>query len=196
MLEWIIKRGGSTTARLTASRLLEEFGSLGAVLAAEPARLRRAVAGDDEAAREIAAFRKVMRHALREDVATRPVLGNWHALLDYLRSEMAFATVEQFRVLHLDVRNGLIVDDIVGIGTIDTAPVYVREIIRRALDVGTASLILAHNHPSGNPTASEADIMLTRHLISAARLFEISIHDHIIVSANSHISMRSGGIIQ
>lgn len=194
MLEWIIARSGSISPAATAVRLQDEFGSLAAVLFATPSRLKRAVGPDYAAAAEIGAFGTVFRHALRENVADRPILGNHAALVDHLRSEMGHSAVEEFRVLHLDVRNGLIGEE-VSVGSIDTAPVYVREVVRRALDVGAAALVIAHNHPTGNPRPSRDDIALTRNLITAARVFEIEVLDHLIITAGSYLSMRSEGLI-
>lgn len=195
MLAWIIARSASANPEVTAAALLAEFGSLAAVLAAEPSRLRTAVGEDRDALPAIDAFRSVMRHALEENVHARPILGNSPALLNHLRSQMAFDPSEQFRVLHLDTRYGLIVEDVVS-GTVDTAPVYIREVIRRALEVGAATLVFAHNHPSGNPIPSAADIALTRSLVHAAQLFGIRVHDHLIITVREHTSMRAEGLIQ
>lgn len=195
MVEWIIARAGSPTPRLTASALLREFGSLAAILAADPRRVLRATGGDAAAADEIAALKRVMRHALHERVAARPVIGNWRALLDHLRSAIGFGATEEFRVLHLDAHNGLICEDVAA-GSVDRAPVHVREVVRRALDIGTASLILAHNHPSGDPEPSSADIALTRQLVTATQVFGIAVHDHLILAAGAHVSMRQQGLLR
>jgi len=122
-------------------------------------------------------------------------LASWQALLDYLQADMAFLGIERVRVLHLNGRNMLIHDDHMGDGTIDSAAIYVREVIRRAMDLSSASVILVHNHPSGAPDPSKQDIAITRDLIQAARPLGISVLDHIIIGQGQHRSMRSMGLI-
>ena len=139
---------------------------------------------------QIAAFGRAVRYVNRERVAARPVVGTRDTLLAYLRAEIAFDTREQFRVLFLDTRNGLIRDEIASEGSVDESPVYVREVIRRGLDLGAAAIIVAHNHPSGDPTPSATDIAVTRHLVRAARMFAITVHDHIIIAPAAYVSMR------
>ena len=123
------------------------------------------------------------------------MLASWQALLDYLHADMAHLAIERVRALHLDGKNRLIRDDLVSEGTIDQAAVYVREIVRRAIDLGSASLILVHNHPSGDPSPSKADIALTREVIQAGRPLGIAVHDHVIVGANGNASLRALGLI-
>ena len=116
-------------------------------------------------------------------------------LLDYLRIDMGHDTIERFRVLHLNTRNMLIRDDVMSEGTIDQSTVHVREVIHRAMDLGSASIILVHNHPSGETSASRADIDITRAIIEAAKRMGIAVHDHLIIGANGHRSLRSEGLI-
>ena len=132
---------------------------------------------------------------LRNDVAARPVLGSWQALLDYLRADMAYLGVERVRVLHLNSRNMLIRDDHMGDGSIDQAAIYTREVIRRAIDLGSAALILVHNHPSGSPEPSRQDIEVTRQIIDAGKRLGISVHDHVIIAAQGHVSLRAKGLL-
>lgn len=178
-----------------AKELLRRFGGIGGLFAAEPAALM-GVDGMGETA--VAAIRIAQAAAirlLRAEVAERPVLANWQALLDYLRAEMAFRTTEHFRVLHLNTRNILIADETMSDGTVDETAVHVREVIRRAMDLGSAALILVHNHPSGDPQPSRADIELTRKLADAAKRLDIAIHDHIIIGTSGHASLRAMGLV-
>jgi DNA repair protein RadC len=123
------------------------------------------------------------------------MLANWQALLDYLRADMAHRGVELFRVLHLNTRNILIRDEIMNHGTVDQAPVHVREVIRRALELQSAAIILVHNHPSGDPSPSRADIEITRRIVEAGKPLNIAVHDHLIIGANGHASLRAQGLI-
>lgn len=132
---------------------------------------------------------------LKAEVQDRPVLSSWQALLDYLRADMAHRAVERVRVLHLNSKNMLIRDELAAEGSIDQAAVHVREVIRRALDLGSAALILVHNHPSGDPQPSRQDIALTQEIAQAGKPLGIVIHDHVVVSARGHVSMRSLGLI-
>lgn len=145
--------------------------------------------------RAIAQFSAAMQHVLAETVHSRPVLANWEALLGYVGVELGYEPVEQVRVLHLNTRNTLIVDDLVARGSIDQCPVFPREVVGRALQVGSAALILVHNHPGGDPCASAADIAVTRCLKQSLSVFGISLHDHLIVARARHYSMRTAGLL-
>jgi DNA repair protein RadC len=125
----------------------------------------------------------------------RPVLSNWDRLLDYCYSTMAFETREHFRILFMSKKNHLLADEIQGPGTVDHTPAYPREVVKRALEIGATALILVHNHPSGDPRPSQADIDMTRMIMQAAQPFSITIHDHIIVSRNGTLSMKSEGLM-
>ena len=178
-----------------AKELLREFGGIGGLLAADADSLRR-VDGVGEAA--VAAVKIVQAAAIRmirAQVAERPVLANWRALLDYLHADMAHGPVERFRVLHLNTRNMLIRDEVMSRGTVDQAAVHVREVIRRAIDLGSAAIILVHNHPSGDPAPSRADIEITRTIAEAGKRLGISVHDHLIVGTTGHVSLRAQGLI-
>ena len=178
-----------------AKQLLAEFGGIGGLLTADAEALKR-VSGMGETS--VAAIKIAQASALRlvkSQVANQPVLASWQALLDYLRADMAHMTVERVRVLHLNSRNMLIRDENMGDGSVDQAAIYVREVIRRAIDLGSASLILVHNHPSGDPAPSQQDILITRNVIEAGKKLGIAVHDHIIIGRQGHSSMRAMGLI-
>ena len=178
-----------------AKALLAEFGSLGAVLAAEPSRLAAFERVSERTLALFRALRETSRRVLREDLADRPVISSWSALLDYCRASLAHERTERFRVLYLDRKNKLIADDLQQRGTVDHAPVYAREVIKRALDLGATALILVHNHPSGDPTPSRADIEMTREVKDAAEKLGIAVHDHVIVGKAGTASMKALGVI-
>lgn len=178
-----------------AKRLIEAFGGFGAVLSADGEALAR-VGGLGEGA--VAAIKIVQASALRllqREVLDRPVLTNWQALLDYLQADMGHLSAERVRVLHLNTRNHLMRDELVSEGSVNEAAIYVREVIRRAIDLGSAGLIIVHNHPSGDPTPSRQDIAITRELIAAARPLGIAVHDHVIIGRSGSSSMRAEGLI-
>ncbi len=125
----------------------------------------------------------------------KPVLGSWQALIDYLTIDMAHLTVERVRVLYLNAQNLLIHDEHVGDGSINEAAIHPREVIRRALDLGSTAIILVHNHPSGSPQPSRADIDITNRIAEAGRLLGIVVHDHIIIGREGHVSLRMKGLI-
>ncbi len=177
-----------------ARRLLTEFGGLGGLLGADPESLARNGLSEGVIAALKIAEASALR-LLRSKVATAPVLSSWQALIDYLRADMAHRKIERVRVLHLNSSNQLIRDEMVSEGSIDQSAVYVREVIRRAIDLGSASLILVHNHPSGDPKPSRQDIAMTRNVVEAARHFGIAVHDHVIIGATSHSSLRSMGLL-
>jgi DNA repair protein RadC len=177
-----------------ARTLLKEFGSLGALFDADPAALARAGLSEGAAAAIKIARASALR-LLRSEAARRPLLTNWQALADYLHADMAHRAIEAVRVLHLNTKNMLIRDELVAEGSIDQAPVYVREIVRRALDLGSAAIILVHNHPSGDPSPSRQDIALTRQIIDAGSTLGVSVHDHVIIGAKGHASLRALGLI-
>ncbi len=178
-----------------AKALLREFGGIGGLLAADAAALERI---KDVGETSIAALKIVQATALRllrNDLNERDVLSNWQAVLDYLRADMAHHPIERVRVLHLNSRNVLIRDELVSEGTVAEAAVHVREVIRRAIDLGSAAIILVHNHPSGDPQPSRADIDLTRKTIDAAKQFDIAVHDHVVIGTEGHASLRAMGLM-
>lgn len=178
-----------------AKALLREFGGIGAALAANPAELRRIKGLGDRGIAALKIAHAAAIRLVRARAAEQPVLSNWQALADYLHADMAHDAVERFRVLHLNTRNMLVRDEVMSRGTIDEAAVHVREVIKRALDIGSAALILVHNHPSGDPSPSQADIRITRAIVDAGRPLNIQVHDHIIVGRTGQTSLRAKGVI-
>ncbi|KTF69563.1 RadC family protein [Sphingomonas sp. HT-1] len=178
-----------------AKALLAEFGGIAGLLTADAEAIARVKGMKDT---NIAALKAVHAAALRllqARVREQPVLANWQALLDYLRADMAPHTIERFRVLHLNTRNMLVRDELMNEGSVDEAPVYVREVIRRALHLGSAALILVHNHPSGDPSPSRADIDITRRIAEAGKPLGILVHDHVVIGSEGHVSLRAKGLI-
>lgn len=178
-----------------AKRLLARFGSLGAVLGASPAALRT-VAGVGEAlALDLALVHELGLRTAREQIARRPVISSWSALIAYVKQALAHETREQFRVLYLDKKNQLIADEVMNHGTVDHAPVYPREVARRALELAASGVILVHNHPSGDPSPSAADIEMTRQVVAALRPLGIAVHDHLIAGRDGVASLKGLGLM-
>jgi len=178
-----------------AKALLKEFGGIAGLLTADAHALARVPGMGETSAAALKTAHAAALRLLRGQVAERPVLANWQALLDYLRADMAHHAIERVRVLHLNSKNMLIRDELMQEGSIDEAPVYVREVIRRAIDLGSAALILVHNHPSGDPSPSRADIDITRQIAEAGKRLNIALHDHIIMGSEGHSSLRAQGLI-
>lgn len=177
-----------------AKGLIHEFGSLGGVFTADAESLERAGLTAGAIGAILIAQASAVR-LLKGQVAARPVLGSWQALTDYLHVAMAHRMNECARVLHLNARNMLIRDELVSEGSVDQAAIYVREVARRALELGSAAIILVHNHPSGDPSPSRQDIQLTREIVAALKPFGIQVHDHVVIGANGHASLRGLGLI-
>jgi DNA repair protein RadC len=178
-----------------ARKLIDEFGGFGPLLTADPDAIRRAADISESA---IGAIKIVQAGALRlleSRFKDAPVLGSWQALLDYLRADMAFHPVERVRVLYLNAKNMLIRNVPMSEGSVDEAAVHVREVIRLALEYQATAIILVHNHPSGDPSPSQQDIRLTREIIDAGRPLRITVHDHVIIGAKGHASLRAMGLI-
>ncbi len=178
-----------------AKKLIADFGSFGALMAADGQTIARVGDVSEGAAAAIKIAQAAALRLLEAGIAGRPVLGSWQALLDYLHADMAHQPVERVRVLYLNSKNMLIRNEPVSEGSVDEAAIYIREVIRRALELQAVALILVHNHPSGDPTPSSQDIRLTRNLIEAGRPLGISVHDHIIVGSRGHQSLRALGLI-
>lgn len=178
-----------------AKDLLARFGTISGVLAAPPERLMEVKGVGETATSYIRAASLLLHHAAGDEVKDRPVISNWAALLNYVKLALRHETSEQARVLFLDRKNKLIADEIIGRGTVDHAPVYPREIAKRALELAASAVILVHNHPSGDPTPSRADIDLTRDIEKALGALEIRLHDHLVVGAKETVSMKSKGLI-
>jgi DNA repair protein RadC len=165
------------------------------VLAAPPSAQQRVIGNERSVLAWLATLRSAMLHALRREALQGPVLGDSSAVMDYLFAAMAHEPVEQLRVLYLNTRNRLLFDETVSEGSVNIAPIYPREIVRRSLEVGATALILAHNHPSGDPKPSDEDIRVTRLVDAAAGAFDIRLHDHVIVARSGWISLRAAGYL-
>ncbi len=173
-----------------AKTLIDRFGGFAETLGAPLDRLVEIDGVSEAVALDLKIVQAAARRFARDRVMGKPVISSWTAVLDYCRAAMADETAEQFRVLFLDKKNRLIADEVLGRGTVDHAPVYPREVVRRALELGATAVILAHNHPSGDPTPSQADIDMTREIVAAAKALGVVVHDHIIVGRERTASFR------
>lgn len=178
-----------------AKALLEKFGSFAEVISAPEKRLAEVDGIGEASITGLKIVQAAASRLLRGEVKKRPVLSSWSSVLDYCRTAMAFADKEQFRVLFLDKRNKLIADEQLQQGTVDHTPVYPREVVKRALELSATAIILVHNHPSGDPSPSRADIDMTHEIISVARPLGIAVHDHIIVGRDGHASLKGMKLI-
>jgi len=177
-----------------AKRLIEHFGSFGAVLTAEKDRLVRIGGMGESTAAMLLATREAGLRLLKAEFLTRPVLDSWQKVVDYCSASLAHSTIEEFHLLFLDRKNAVISAERHQRGTIDHAPVYVREVMKRALEVGASAIIMVHNHPSGDPAPSTADIETTRQVAEAAAMLGMTLHDHIIIGRGRHASLKGLGL--
>jgi len=178
-----------------AKALLARFGSFAEVIAAPRARLMEVKGVGESVANHLKIVEAAAHRLAKTKVMGRPALSSWQALLDYCTAAMARAQNEEFRVLFLDRKNSLIADEVQNRGTVDHTPVYPREIIKRALELSASALILVHNHPSGDPTPSKADIAMTREVVTAAKTLSITVHDHLVIGRGGHASFKSLGLL-
>lgn len=178
-----------------AKKLIQRFGGFAETIAAEPSELRAVPGVGDVALVMLKVVESAAVRLAREKIIDQPVLNSWQALIDYCRTTMAHAKVEQFRLLFLDRKNALIADEVQQTGTVDHTPVYPREVVKRCLELGASALILVHNHPSGDPTPSRADIEMTREIAKAAAIVGVTIHDHLIVGRKGHSSFKALGLL-
>ena len=178
-----------------AKALLKEFGSFAEVIHAPVARLREVEGIGEASINQIKLLAAAASRVAKGEIKRKIALSSWNDVIEYCRTGMAFADKEQFRLLFLDKRNQLIADEIQQTGTVDHTPVYPREVIKRALELSATVLILVHNHPSGDPTPSQADIQMTKAIVQIATPLGISVHDHIIVGKNGHASLRGMKLI-
>lgn len=178
-----------------AKLLLARFGSLGGVLGATLDELRTVKGVGEAVALDLKLLHETTMRTAREQVARRPVISSWSALLAYVKTALAHETREQFRVLFLDKKNQLIADETMNRGTVDHAPVYPREVVRRALELSASAIILVHNHPSGDPTPSSADVDMTRQVVEAARSLRIAVHDHLVAGRDGVASFKALGLM-
>ncbi|MER9964028.1 DNA repair protein RadC [Mesorhizobium sp. M0045] len=173
-----------------AKALLSRFGTLAEVLGAPVERLQEVKGIGPAVALDLKVVAATAQRMARGEIAGRELLSTWTQVLEYCRSVMAFEEREQFRILFLDKKNALIADEVQQVGTVDHTPVYPREVVRRALELSATAIILAHNHPSGDPTPSRADIEMTKLIIETAKPLGIAVHDHIIIGRKGHSSMK------
>ncbi len=178
-----------------ARALLRRFGTVGGILAAPPEALSQVPGIGESAIVALKASREIGRRASWEAVENRPVLGAWDAVLDYCRLKLAHEQTERFHLLFLDSKNALIADEEQHRGTVNHTPVYPREVVKRALELGATAIIMVHNHPSGNPKPSADDIAITRDVIEAAAPLGITVHDHIVIGKHGHASLRGLGLM-
>lgn len=178
-----------------AKKLLAQFGGLAGVMGASLEDLQSVQGLGENAAVFLKTVHALTQRMLIGDVAQKPILSSWQKLLDYCHVAMAHEKREHFRILFLNRKNQLIADEVQQTGTVDHAPVYPREIVRRALELGATALILVHNHPSGDPTPSDSDITMTEEIIRAARALDILVHDHLIIAKSGHASFKSMGLL-
>ncbi len=174
-----------------AKTLIARFGSFAEVVTAPEPRLKEIEGAGDAVVTELKLVRAAALRLTRSDIMQRPALSSWAQVLDYLRAAQGFEHREQFRILFLDKKNHLIAGEVQQQGTIDHTPVYVREVVKRALELSATAIVLVHNHPSGDPTPSRADINMTKPIVAAAKPLGVAVHDHIIVGRDGHASFRA-----
>ena len=179
-----------------AKDLIARFGSLAAVLTAPSNQLCEVSGIKQATANDLALIRAAANALSQESLAQREILSSWSDVVGYCRAVMAHEAVEAFRVLFLDKKNRLLRDEVLQSGTVDHTPVYPREVVKRALELGASAMILAHNHPSGDPTPSRADIEMTGLIVRAADTLGVAVHDHIIVGRDGHASLRALGLME
>ncbi|GAB4362173.1 MAG: DNA repair protein RadC [Oricola sp.] len=177
-----------------AKALIARFGSFGGVLGAEQARLMEVPGVQDAVAADIKIVAAAAQRMLKGEIAGREVLSSWDAVIAYCNAAMAHESREQFRILFLDRKNALIADEVQQVGTVDHTPVYPREVMRRALELSATALILVHNHPSGDPAPSRADIEMTHRIAETGKALNIVVHDHVIIGRSGHASLKGLGL--
>jgi DNA repair protein RadC len=178
-----------------AKALLARFGSFAEVIAAPRARLMEIEGVGENVAHHLKIVEAAAQRLGKTQLMGRAALSSWTALLDYCTAAMARSDREEFRVLFLDRKNVLIADEVQSKGTVDHAPVYPREIVKRALELSASAMILVHNHPSGDPTPSKADIAMTREIVTAAKTLGLAVHDHLVIGRAGHSSFKSLGLL-
>lgn len=183
-----IKRGDT---KPIAKALMARFGTFAEVISAEPQRLMEVKGVGPAVATELKLIQAAALRLTRGQVLQRPLLGSWNAIIEYCRAAMAFNEVESFRLLFVDKRNQLIADEVQQTGTVDHTPVYARQVIKRALELSATAIIMVHNHPSGDPTPSMADIDMTKKIIAAGQAIGILVQDHIIIGRKGNVSLRN-----
>jgi DNA repair protein RadC len=177
-----------------AKQLLARFGSFAEVVNAPEPRLKEVQGVGDSVVTELKLIRAAALRLMRSEVVQRPALSSWKQVLDYLRAAQSYEHREQLRILFLDKKNRVVADEVQQEGTVDHTPVYVREVVKRALELSATAIVLVHNHPSGDPTPSRADIDMTKQIVAAAAPMGIAVHDHIIVGRDGHASLKALGL--
>src|SRR3954463_911528 len=178
-----------------AKRLLREFGGIGRLRSPDPKRIASVGKISESAAATLKIAHAAANRMMEANAKAQPVLGSWQALLDYLRVDMAHEAIARVRVLFLNSKNMLIANEPMWEGSVDESAVHIREVLRRALDLHATAIIIVHNHPSGDPSPSQQDIRLTRDLVEAAKHLKIQVHDHVIIGAEGHRSLKAMGLI-
>jgi DNA repair protein RadC len=178
-----------------AKRLLKEFGTFAKVMYADESALRAVDEVGDAAIAALKTIRVSAQRLIKSEITDQPIIQSWSALMDYCKLAMGNNKVEEFRVLFLNHRHALITDEVMQRGTINHTPVYPREIVKRALELSAAAVILLHNHPSGDPTPSKADIDVTKKIVEATATIGVTVHDHVIITETGHYSFKSFGLI-
>ncbi len=178
-----------------AKALIDKFGDFEGVISAEPARLREVPDVKDAIVAQLKVIETAAQRLARSQVKDKTVLSSWSALMGYCKARMARLEREEFRILFLDRKNVLIADEAQGRGTVDHVPVYPREIMKRALELNASAIILAHNHPSGDPTPSRADIEMTKQIVSVAKPLGVTVHDHVIIAREMDASFKALGLL-
>ena len=178
-----------------AKRLITRFGSFAEVVNAPEGRLKEVEEVGDAVVAELKLVHAAALRLMRSQLVDRPALSSWAQVIDYVRAAQGYESREIFRILFLDKKNRLIADEVQGKGTVDHTPVYVREVIKRALELSATALVLVHNHPSGDPTPSRADIDMTKLIVDAGRPLGVLVHDHIIVGRDGHVSFKAHKLI-
>ena len=178
-----------------AKALLAKFGNLAAVLAAPVQRIAEVKGAGPSVAQDLKIAQAILERAAKSELAKRTVITSWSQLVNYCRMSMAHEPREQFRVLFLDAKNQLIADEVMNEGTVDHAPVYPREVARRALELSAAAVILVHNHPSGDPKPSAADLAITREIVAATEAISVHVHDHLVIGRDGVSSFKTLGLL-
>lgn len=192
-LTLLLRRSGAADPEALSAALLARFGCIARVLGASSPELLQVAPAD--VALDLQLLQEATRRVLEFPILRRPLLACFSAVETYLRHRMAGLAREEFRLLFLDRANQLIADELMGEGTVDHAPVYPREVVRRALELNASACCLAHNHPTGNPSPSQADIAVTRQVVEATRALNIAVHDHFLVAGDVVVSFRAQGLM-
>lgn len=196
LLELLISTGdGPFDPRVIARELLDQFGSLGAIFAADKARLAKLAGINDRMVARLKVVQLALERILHQPIKENPIIGSWTSLTNFLKVTLRHKTTEHLLVLYLDRKNRLIRDEVQQHGTVDHTPLYPREIVKRALELAASAIILVHNHPSGDPTPSKADIDMTKQVVRALESVDITVHDHVIVGRNDFLSFRAQRLI-